>query len=83
MMDQTTQLGEPRDLTYSFDDREGQLWMTAGNNCDMVTCVQLFTQIDPDVQTIYTYSGPDSDTAYFRDDDGQWFAFRMTLVEAR
>lgn len=60
-------------LTYDFGSHTGQLYLLAGDCCDMTSCVALFEGIDPKVTAIDTYSGDEADTMY-RKDRTEWHA---------
>jgi hypothetical protein len=60
-------------LTYDFVNREGRLVMAKNNCCDMDGCINLFTDIDPEVRMIETFAGDLRDTLYLRSRD-KWVA---------
>ena len=55
-----------RSANYDFRERLGRLDMEEGDCCDMEGCIAFFEAIDPDVQAIETFSGPERDTTYVR-----------------
>lgn len=65
-----------KELRYDVKSGIGKLVMADGDACSMSACIELFEGIDPQVQTIRTYSGPSPDTSYHRDNDkpGGWVA---------
>lgn len=58
-------------FSYSFDGREGLLFMAAESNCRMDGCVELFQKIDPNVQLITTFAANEADTVYYMK-NGKW-----------
>jgi|SRR6516165_85640 hypothetical protein len=60
------------DVTYSFNNRVGKLFMPEGCCCDMSGCINLFRRIDPKVQFIETWAGETLDTCYRKLHDGCW-----------
>ena len=62
-------------ITYDFEKRAGVLFMKDGDCCDMKGCVLFFSSIDPNVQKIETFSGPELDTSYVRSPAG-WTSIR-------
>jgi hypothetical protein len=53
-------------VSYDFRERCGRLDIEGGDCCDMSGCIAFFKAIDPDVQTIDTFSGSERDTGYVK-----------------
>lgn len=60
-------------LGYDFQHRVGRIRLPDGDCTDASGCIQLFQQIDPDVERIATYSGTRLDTVYKRK-GGEWLS---------
>lgn len=63
-------------FSYDFPSQTGILKFAENEFCNMSTCIAFFEDIDPQVQTIRTFSGALPDTSYHRDNDnpGGWIA---------
>lgn len=55
-----------RRMSYDFERRLGVLYLPEGVCTDMTGAIRFFTRIDPEVQQIQTYAGPERDTIYTR-----------------
>jgi hypothetical protein len=64
-------------LEYNPETRIGMLWLGDGECTDMSGAIAVFQRIDPEVQTIVTWSGCKQDTAYHRTVAGAWRAVRI------
>ena len=64
-------------LAYAFPTHRGQIRFRSGDCCDMGGCLKLFKAIDPNVTAIYTFSGDEPDTGYFRERNGKWKAYQL------
>ena len=54
-------------MECDFRRKEAWLHLAAGNCCDMNGCIAFVTAIWTGFERIYTMSGKEPDTAYFRD----------------
>jgi hypothetical protein len=61
-------------ISYDFEHRGGQVWISSGGCTDMGGCIGFFKKIDPNVTRIRTFSDERPDTSYFKNDAGQWEA---------
>lgn len=52
-------------MKYDWTNRTGYLYMEEGHCADCTGCIDLFRKIDPEVATIFTYSGDNEDTVYW------------------
>jgi len=51
-----------RRMSYDFERRVGALYLPEGVCTDMGGAIQFFKRIDPEVEQIQTYAGPERDT---------------------
>ena len=61
-------------LMYDWMTKIGRVYLGVSGCSDMTGCLQVFSAIDADVQTILTFSDDAPDTIYERDGTGQWQA---------
>lgn len=60
-------------ISYDFEKRHGVLKMPADSCCDMTACINLFLDIDRQVELVETFAGRERDTSY-RLQNGSWRA---------
>lgn len=61
-------------ISYDFEHKRGQVWITSGGCTDMGGCTAFFERIDPLVTRIATFSDDRPDTQYFKNELGKWEA---------
>lgn len=49
---------------YSRELKTGSIFMPEGHCVDMSAAIRFFTEMDPEVETILTFSGDQADTIY-------------------
>lgn len=57
-------------FSYTYEAREGLLFMDDDSRCDMRGCIAFFENIDPNVRIISTLAGDRMDTVYVREETG-------------
>jgi hypothetical protein len=60
-------------LEYSFVTHCARLYISPAQCCDMLACINLFQQMDPQVQRIETFTGLRKDATYIRESQN-WIA---------
>ncbi len=62
-------------ITYDFYDRHGEAFFYEGDCCgNPAGCIAAFQRIDPEVETIRTFSGDDLAACYYLQSDGKWLS---------
>jgi len=62
-----------QEMYYNYAEKAGGAYFPKDNCCDMNGIIEIFTNIDKDVQLIATYSGDVEDTLYAKM-RGKWTA---------
>lgn len=66
-------------LEYNFVTRRAVMRLPADNCADMTGAIVVVLRIDPLAREIITVSGDLPDTAYLRDERGEWYAVEPVL----
>jgi len=69
------------ELRYDFQRRAGRLLLPQGSCTDMRGAIDIFRQIDPGVQAVFTYEDGRLDTVYALA-GGEWQALTAAPAEA-